>query len=108
MVTIKYFTSRVLDNLIQIKLQSRHTSAKKYDLWVEYDESSVKGIVSATAGPRVVGMCSHLASVIWYLSCGRHSDLPNRKSWLEYISDASKLPKDVIDASEDESSDDCD
>lgn len=60
------------------------------------------------AGARVVGMCSHIASVVWFLSNGRHQDntKPNEKSWIDYIDDASHLPVDVIDDSSESSDSD--
>ena len=93
---------RVDDTLIKVKLQSRHTSSKSYDLWIQYDEVSVTGwYCKCRAGARVVGTCCHVASVLWYLGNSRHEDtLPNNELWLDHINDAA-----VLDESESGDSD---
>lgn len=103
------FLHKIEDGLLHIKLQSRHTSAKKYDLWIQYNDMNIIGwYCKCKAGARVVGMCSHIASVVWFLSNGRHQDntKPNEKSWIDYIDDASHLPVDVIDDSSESSDSD--
>ena len=49
------------------------------------------------AGARVVGMCSHIASVMWFLGYARHrfvnvADLDVR-DWARHIEDAAQLPQ---------------
>ena len=55
------------------RIQSRHTSAKLYDIWVEQDGKTVTGwYCQCTIGTRIVGCCSHIASVIWFLAYAGH------------------------------------
>lgn len=66
------FEISVSDDIPEI--QSRHFSAKQYKCWI----SNVKDVISGCycrckAGNRVVGMCSHITSVIWSLSYAKHN-----------------------------------
>lgn len=57
-------------------------------------------------GARVVGVCAHVASVLWYLGYARHiRDLLNIgvRNWGTYVEDASNIPE-AIDASDSEDS----
>ena len=59
------------------KLQSRHVSSKSYLLWILYDDCNViSWYCKCRTGSRVVGMCAHVASVIWYLAYARNLDQP--------------------------------
>ena len=50
----------------------------------------------------MVGVCGHIASVIWYLASGRHQEsIHSVRNWGRYIDDASVIPEPV-DASESE------
>ena len=54
-------------------LQSRHTSSRTYLLWIEYSPMEVIAwYCKCRAGTRVVGVCSHIASILWYLGYARH------------------------------------
>lgn len=53
------------------------------------------------AGSRTVGMCSHVASIIWYLGIGRHQPEKKLYKWSKFFGDA----KTVTHVSEDVSSD---
>ena len=89
--------------LLRVKIQSRHVSSKSYLLWIRYNETSVTGwYCKCRAGSRVVGVCGHIASVIWYLAFGRHQEsIHSVRDWGRYIDDASVIPEPV-DASESE------
>ena len=94
------------NNLMRVRIQSRHVSAKKYLLWIRYGECSILSwYCKCRAGSRVVGMCAHIAAVVWYLSCGRYQEgrlgVPN---WGSHISDANK-PETVDSDSETSTSD---
>ena len=92
------------DKLLCAKLNSRHISSKEYKLFVHYELSSVTAwYCTCRAGARVVGMCSHCAAVIWFLSYARHQDKDWRisKSWFDFVDDAQTVPE-PIDSSEDE------
>lgn len=57
-------------------------------------------------GARVVGVCAHVASVLWYLGYARHKqDSLNIgvRNWGVYVEDAASLPE-PIDASDSEDS----
>ncbi|XP_062579084.1 uncharacterized protein LOC134241007 [Saccostrea cucullata] len=91
--------------LIRVKLQSRHISSKKYMLWIQYTESAVTAwYCKCCGGARVVGVCSHIASVVWYLGFARHNvgdvSATGIQNWGEYVKDAA-----VIDASDNDDSD---
>ena len=61
------------DHLIRVRLQSRHTSSRTYLLWIEYSPTEVTAwYCKCRAGARVVGVCSHIASILWYLGYARH------------------------------------
>ncbi|CAG2231242.1 unnamed protein product [Mytilus edulis] len=91
--------------LLSAKIQSRHISAKCYQLWISFNECVVLGwYCKCKIGGRVVGMCSHIASVIWYLGFGRYTDKQFRiNNWGQYLLDAKNIPEpEEIDASDDE------
>lgn len=65
--------------VIRARLESRFSSNKDHQLWVEYDPN-ITGIDSITGffcrckqGARVVGCCAHICCVLWYLAYERHS-----------------------------------
>ncbi|XP_021351029.1 uncharacterized protein LOC110454009 isoform X2 [Mizuhopecten yessoensis] len=93
-------------NLISAKIQSRHISSKAYQLWVFFDECTVQGwYCKCRAGARVVGTCSHVASVVWYMGFARHLDktFDFSKDWTQYLQDASHTPEPLsVDESDDE------
>ena len=92
------------DKLLCAKLNSRHISSKEYKLFVHDELSSVTAwYCTCRAGARVVGMCSHCAAVIWFLSYARHQDKDWRisKSWFDFVDEAQAVPE-PIDSSEDE------
>ncbi|XP_033725211.1 uncharacterized protein LOC117315175 [Pecten maximus] len=93
-------------NLISAKIQSRHINSKTYQLWVFFDECTVQGwYCKCRAGARVVGTCSHVASVVWYLGFARHLDkiFDFNKDWTQYLQDASHTPEPLnVDESDDE------
>ncbi|CAG2203167.1 unnamed protein product [Mytilus edulis] len=61
-------------DLLRIRIQSRHVSSKKYFVWIKYSESEVNSwYCTCRAGARVVGVCAHITSIIWYLSSARNA-----------------------------------
>lgn len=94
------------DNLLRVKIQSRHVSSKAYLLWIRYNASDVEAwYCKCRAGCRVVGVCSHVASILWFLGFAKHTDKQSYgvRNWGNYLEDASKIPK-VIDESESDES----
>lgn len=65
-------------NILRCETRSRHTKAKFYKTFVEYEPNSKgpSGITryccSCANGNRTVGCCSHVAAVIYYLAHGRY------------------------------------
>ncbi|XP_053378556.1 uncharacterized protein LOC123541039 [Mercenaria mercenaria] len=95
-------------NLIRVRIQSRHVSSRTYLLWLQFTASEVTAwYCKCRAGARVVGVCAHVAAIVWYLSYARY--FINRYGvcdWGLHLSDASNLP-DPIDSSETESEASC-
>ena len=90
---------REFHGLIRVKLQSRHVSSKQYLVWIQFSSSEITAwYCRCRSGARVVGVCSHIAAVIWYLAIGRHNKeaIPAVQDWSEFVTDAS-----VIDESDD-------
>lgn len=95
--------SNDVPNIVCAKIQSRHTSAKKYSLWIKYCETIVSWYCTCKNGARVVGMCGHISCIIWYLAFARHLSNAGDESlgirdWTEDADDAAR----AIDSSEDE------
>ena len=92
-----------ITGVLRVSIQSRHTSAKKYLVWVEYDEVLVKSwYCQCKAGARVVGACAHVSSILWYLGYARRLDkISGVRNWTETLVDAA-VPV-LVDASDGES-----
>lgn len=76
------------DYLYSAKLQSRHISSKSYRLWILYNEITIcSWYCQCKSGSRIVGTCSHVTSVIWYLALGRHivNTFENNRDWSQYL-----------------------
>ena len=92
------------NNILRVRIQSRHVSSKTYLLWIKYNQSEIESwYCKCRAGARVVGVCSHVASMLWFLGWGRHSNQESFgvKNWGTYIDDAANFP--VVDESDNES-----
>ncbi|WAR15680.1 hypothetical protein MAR_005785 [Mya arenaria] len=88
--------------LIRVRLQSRHVSAKQYNLWIKFNNYENLGwYCKCRSGSRIVGMC---AAVIWYLGYGKHRFLGalGVRDWSEYVDDASVVPP-TVDSSDSDS-----
>lgn len=95
----RYIYFHEVDNtLFRAKIQSRHISSKKYQLWIHYSESTVESwYCTSRAGARVVGMCYHISSVFWYLSSARYGSDKSLgvRDWCKHVLDASDIPARV-------------
>ena len=66
--------------LLRTKIQSRHVKSCKYKVFVKYfpNKNCVEGIggwyCTCKNGRRTVGCCSHVASIIYYLSHGKYGE----------------------------------
>ncbi|XP_062568569.1 uncharacterized protein LOC134230745 [Saccostrea cucullata] len=91
--------------LLAAKIQSRHISSKCYLCWIKFEDGVVTSwYCRCKSGARVVGTCAHIASVIWYLSFARYSDVINLelgKNWLDNVCDAAHIPE-IVDESDSE------
>lgn len=89
-------------DIVRVMIQSRHISSKKYTMWLRFSITDILAwYCKCRAGARVVGMCSHVAAVVWYLSYARHlqCDKYGVRDWGECLSDAADIPV-LIDDSE--------
>lgn len=70
-------------NIVKVKIQSRHVRSVTHTLWIEFDpndflEPITSWYCTCKVGARVVGCCSHIASVLWFLGYERHREDPTR------------------------------
>ena len=99
-------------DLIRVKLASRHSSSKVYNVWVEYNPEEVTGwYCTCKIGTRVVGCCAHVASVLWYLSYSRWSDdelstIASSSSFQSKMTDSILDARDIPDTESESESDD--
>jgi hypothetical protein len=80
--------------LIRVKIHSRHISSKQYILWIQFTKSTISAwYCKCRAGACVVGVCSHIASVLWYLGFARHNEkqLYDVRNWGEFVEDAQQV-----------------
>jgi len=82
--------------IVYAVIKSRHSNSTKYNVYVKYqtNSNSVDAIESwyctCKAGMRTVGCCSHVASIIYFLSHGKYLEhIPNPNSKLTSIFPAS-------------------
>ena len=70
-----FYIHKAANDLIRARVQSRHKSATKYFVWVQFTSTEVKGhYCQCKAGMRTVGCCAHVATIIWYLGYARHNN----------------------------------
>ncbi|PJE78136.1 hypothetical protein CI610_02933 [invertebrate metagenome] len=64
-------------DLIRCQIRSRHQSQTKYNIWIQYSVTEQPPIqnyyCTCPTGQRTVGMCAHIASVLFYLGVYVHS-----------------------------------
>mgnify|MGYP003546473976 FL=1 len=92
-------------NLIRVKLQSRHASSKSYMLWIIYSFNNIESwYCKCRSGARVVGVCSHVAAILWYLGFARYTQMESIgvRDWGVHVSDAANIPE-IVDDSDSES-----
>jgi len=93
---------REREDILRILMQSRHTTSKQYQLWIQYETEGfdpIKGwYCQCKNRAGVIGCCAHIASVLWYLGYFRHLD-----NFHQYNSD--NYPNFLFDAADFEVSD---
>ena len=64
---------KIKENLLKIKIQSRHSNSIAHTVFVEYNlDGEITGwYCTCKVGARVVGCCAHVSSVLWYLGYQR-------------------------------------
>ena len=106
--TVKIVKSRA--DLFRPKIQSRHNNSVSYEVWIRYFGSKILGWnCTCPAGARVVGCCSHCASIMWYLSFAHHPGQLKQEpsSFLNSLTDAADY-FDISDESDIETDSDDD
>ncbi|CAF4189825.1 unnamed protein product [Rotaria sordida] len=102
-------TCTKIPNLIKVRMQSVHSRRKSYESTIHHSKDEIKGwYCTCPDGAKVVGCCSHIASVIWYLAYERFQSEERPKPSGTYISlvDDSIVLSDFYDSSEADDSDD--
>lgn len=75
---IKLQYLKINEKIIKIHVRSRHINKKTYKCYIEYEPNynSIEGILryvcDCANGLRTIGCCSHVASIIYYLSHARY------------------------------------
>lgn len=80
--TLQIYFRQSMSDRIHARIQSRHTSAKQYDICVEHDGKILKYTgwnCQCPLSARTGGTWSHVASVIWFLAYARHNNYKPKK-----------------------------
>ncbi|XP_060555609.1 uncharacterized protein LOC132716364, partial [Ruditapes philippinarum] len=88
-------------SLLTVRLQSRHTSSRRYLMWIRSSDTAVEAwYCQCRAGARVVGMCAHVSAIVWYLAFARHQESTRYgvRDWGSHLEDAATFQ---IDSSSD-------
>ena len=99
--------------VLSLIIRSRHSGSTKYKVSVQYlpntnDETGIEGwYCTCKTGMRTVGCFAHIASVIYYLACGKYLEmLPNPAGLLTFFFTNKAKPETSmltqIETSEDE------
>lgn len=98
---------RLFPNIIRAPTQSAHKNRKTYHPTVQFSEDEILGWwCDCPIGNRIIGCCSHVSSVIWFLSYERwQSTNAHRRSTIttDLFQDALTI-SDFYDSSDDEDS----
>jgi hypothetical protein len=63
------------DDILRCTIQSRHSNAIMYKSWIQYSLSGdpiTAWYCTCRGGSVTIGACSHIVSIVWYLSYARH------------------------------------
>lgn len=62
------------DSLLRVQLQSWHTSAKNYNIWIKAEWNNItEWYCQYKVGARVVGCCTHVTFVLGFLAYWHHN-----------------------------------
>ena len=93
------------NDIIRARIQSRHKNSVTYDIWVKYEKTQVLGwYCTCKQGAKTIGTCSHIASVIWFLSLARYDSSQLQQQSVLYINSL-KDAADYTDVSSDSTTD---
>ena len=97
-----------VSGLIRVRFQSRHSNSKSYYTYIHYSSTTINNsCCDCPIGDRQVGICSHRAAAIWFLSYQRHSIEPSNNqpsaSYINHLDDS--IPVEDYTESSDEDSD---
>ncbi|CAF0902297.1 unnamed protein product [Adineta steineri] len=65
------------DLILRCTIQSRHSNSVKYKTWIKYsftNDPIESWYCTCASGAMTVGACSHVVSIVWYLSYARHEN----------------------------------
>ena len=94
-------------HLIRIRYQSRHSNAKRYYTYVQFNAEDIQNsCCDCPIGDRKVGVCSHRASAIWFLAYERHRNAVTTTqtsgSYLGLLDDSDTVADFVASSDEDD------
>jgi hypothetical protein len=93
------------DGLLLASIQSKHSTRKQYYAIIKYNPTTVlEWCCQCPNGNNIIGCCSHICSIIWFLRVARHDKTKRQQFstyYINYLQDASTIP-----SSEDETTDD--
>lgn len=104
-VTYSIQRCRPFPDVIRVATRSAHSNCKTYHPTIQFSADEILGWwCDCPIGSRIIGCCSHVSSVIWFLSYRRwESNNTRRKSTdpLNFIRDSIPI-SDFYDSSDDE------
>lgn len=71
------------DDILRCTIQSRHSNSIKYKTWIQYSLSGdpiIAWYCTCRGGAVTIGACSHIVSIVWYLSYAPHHHFEPSKS----------------------------
>ncbi|CAF1257807.1 unnamed protein product [Rotaria sordida] len=93
--------------LIRIRFKSRHSNTKTYHAYISFSTQDIlNSCCDCPSGDRKVGVCSHRAAAIWFLSYQRYYNGPTINqpsgSYLNLLDDSDRIDDFVESTDEDE------
>ena len=97
---------RSFPNIIRAPTQSAHSQRRSYYPTIQFSADEIIGWwCDCPIGTRIIGCCSHVSSVIWYLSYRRFESDNTRRTYtdpMNFVRDSIPI-SDFYDSSDDES-----
>ena len=95
-------------NILRCTIQSRHSNSAKYKCWIQYSLSGDpinSWYCTCRSGAITIGACSHIVSIVWYLSYARHNNFTSsmgRRRIQQAISERTITEQDTLAESDQE------